>query len=122
MYETTIAELMRKERERLMSLRHDAENRKATIDAEIAEIDKELKAIDAYETIKHGKAAKARTGIRAEVLQYLREHPEGSERNDLLIALQAKGDRTRERSITNALSALKRAGKIIANDGRYTAT
>ena len=61
----TFEMFIQKERERLGKLREDVLARKALCEQELADIDKELTAISAYEAAKTGKpAAKLRTGKR----------------------------------------------------------
>jgi len=60
-----------------------------------------------------------RSGIRAEVMATLKKHPNGISRADLLEAMNAKGDKRAEQSISNALSNAKKQGKITLADGLY---
>ena len=68
-----------------------------------------------------GNPKKRRTGIRDEVLASVKAHPKGFNRADLLEAMNVKGDKSGEQSVSNALSALKRAGTITTDDGVYKA-
>lgn len=122
---TDFAVVIEKERERLGRLREDALARRATIDTEIAEIDKELAAIVAYERAKSGKAASGKgTGRRGSrqdgILALLKEKKDGLTRGSILDALGLKGNKSGEQSISNALNNMKKAGKIDSKDGRYT--
>ncbi len=113
------------ERERLTTALADCNERKAAIDAEIAGIQQEMKAVAAYEAAKTGKpvtasTGKRRTGIRDEVLAKVKAHPEGIARAPLLEEMGVKGDKSGEQSVSNALAALKKAGIITADDGVYT--
>jgi len=122
---STFEQQVADERQRLTSLLKKAEERKAKIDAEIAEVNRELQALDAYETTKAGKARKKagkRTGWRKDVLALIKKHPQGIERSVLLESLSAKGDVARERSVSNALNALKTANKISSENGIYKLT
>jgi len=110
------------ERQRLTSVLKKAEERKEKIDVEIQEINRELQALEAYEITKAGKSRKKagkRTGWRKDVLAVIKKHPQGIERSMLLEALSAKGDVSRERSVSNALNALKTARKINSENGIY---
>jgi hypothetical protein len=60
-----------------------------------------------------------RTGIRAEVMATLKKHPNGISRADLLEAMNAKGDKRAEQSISNALSNAKKQGQLTLIDGLY---
>jgi len=116
------AAVIAKERERLGTMRQDALARRSTIDSEIADIDKELRAITAYESAKSGsrKGKSTRHGSRQDgVLQLLKDAPDGMSRSDILDRLGLKGNKSGEQSISNALSTMKKAGKIGAKDGRY---
>ena len=116
--------MIEKERERLNGLRQDAVTRRSVIDDEIAEVDKELSAIAAYEKAKTGKKktgtrAARTTGRRAELITLINGTPEGLTRGDILDKLGLKGDKTGEQSISNALNNLKKAGKLAQREGRY---
>lgn len=60
-----------------------------------------------------------RTGIREEVFNLINKS-DGMARADVLKALEAQGDRKLEQSISNALAALKKDGKLAAENGVYT--
>lgn len=61
-----------------------------------------------------------RTGIRDEVLSMVKANP-GITRSTLLDKMNARGDKSAEQSISNALAALKKAGTITADGGAYKA-
>jgi hypothetical protein len=117
---------MQQERERLNKEREKSLSKRATIDMEISVIDKELKAIDAYEAAKLGKPARVkgtgtRRGSRQDgILAILKDAPDGMGRADILDKLGLKGNKTGEQSISNALNNMKKAGKIGSKEGRYT--
>ena len=75
--------------------------------------------------IGNGKSAAARTGsrrtgIREEVLAIIKQH--GSlGRAEIIERLDGKGNKSLEQSVSNALSALKKAGTIDSKGGAYTA-
>ena len=56
------------------------------------------------------------------MLAQVKVHPKGITRSEMLIAMNVKGNKSGEQSISNALSALKKAGTITAADGVYKAT
>lgn len=62
-----------------------------------------------------------RKGIRNEILTVIQKHPNGIARADIIAALSAKGDAAAEQSVSNALSALKKQGKVSSADGKYRA-
>lgn len=117
MPEQTFEQFVKKERDRLSRSRKDALAKRAEIDANIASIDTELAAIEAYEAAKLGKkpggrrSGTRRTGRRDEVLAAVRKHQGGVTRGELIASLGAT-DASDQSSITNALAALKRNGKL----------
>ena len=120
------AKMIEQERERLTKALGDCNERKAAIDAEIAGIQQEMKAVAAYEAATTGKAVatttgKRHTGIRGEVLAKVKAHRKGIGRAPLLEEMGVKGDKSGEKSVSNALAALKKAGNITAEDGVYKA-
>lgn len=62
-----------------------------------------------------------RTGIREEVLSHIK-NADGITRAQLLETMGAKGTKSAEQSISNALAALKKAGTIGGDNGIYRAT
>ena len=63
-----------------------------------------------------------RAGIRDEVLAAVKAAgADGISRADLLQALGVKGNKSGEQSVSNALSALKKAGATSTKDGRHIA-
>lgn len=117
MTEQTFEQFIKKERDRLTKSREDALAKRAEIDASIVAIDTELGAIDAYEAAKLGKkpggrkSGTRRTGRRDEVLAAVGKHQGGVTRGELIASLGAT-DASDQGSITNALAALKRTGKL----------
>ena len=112
------------ERKRLTKRRNDVLRQKTDLDEELAQIESEFKAIAAYETAKGGKAAstrKRRTGRRAEILAAIKKHPKGIGRGDLIKFFGATGKKSDEHSIDNALTGLKKTGKVDNKDGKYIA-
>ncbi len=124
--EQTFEHFIHGERTRLSTAREQALEKRAEVEARITAIDTELAAIEAYDAAKRGKPRRStrsntrRTGRRAEVLEAIKRHPHGMTRGDLLTAMGATDHKTKE-SITNALSALKRADKVTGKDGVYAA-
>lgn len=128
------AAFIEKERARLAADRDALVKQKTDIDAKIAEVDKELKAITAYEAVKTGKGASTtraepkasrtgtrRTGIRQEILDLIAKS-KGMGRADIIEAMGVKGSKADEQAVSNALAALKKAGTITADSGQYTVT
>ena len=66
-------------------------------------------------------AGKRRTGIRSEVLNTIKRNANGITRKDLLSQMGAE-DKAGQQSISNAVSALKKAGAITGEGGIYKST
>jgi hypothetical protein len=122
-------ELINKERDRLTKQREDALARRAKIDDELKSIDRELAAIAAYEAARSAKTAKRKPGARAargtvqtSVLEIIQKVPQGIARGDIVATMGTGATKASEQSISNALSALKKAGRITSKDGKYLAT
>ena len=134
----TFESFVEHERERLNSRLEEisAEERKLLEERE--SIERELAGISAYVAAKEGKldmtgkkparAARKSSGTRAPrgarrgaILDLIKQHPDGLTRGQIIELLDAKGDLSAERSISNALSALKKAEHVGANDGKYVA-
>jgi hypothetical protein len=128
----TFEEMVERERERLTQARKDAETQLQEVQNEIAKIDREFKAIEAYERVKTGKAQKgvavskepnrqrARRGERQqEVLDLIGQHPDGLTRSEILEELGAKGNKTAEASVSNALNAMKKKGQLRSEGKAY---
>ena len=119
----TVQEFVTQERQRLSTLRAEATVQLDTVTAQITTIDRELAALDAYEAAREGK--KAATHARAPrsahavaILKTVKDNP-GATASDIKAELGATDDKTK-RTITNLLSTLKAAGKLIHTDGRYS--
>ena len=117
---TDFAEAMKQERARLNATKQELTSQMDDLIIQVSGIDKELKALDAYERAKSGAtASKRRSGIRAEVLEIIQKAPNGISRADLLATMDAQGNKSRTQSISNALAALKKAGTVSSDDGIY---
>ena len=62
-----------------------------------------------------------RAGIRGNVLNTISKATDGISRASLLEALGVKGDKSGESSVSNALTALKKANKVTSDNGLYRA-
>src|SRR3954469_20764836 len=112
----TFETMIQNERERLIKAREDAQARLEEIQKEIADIDREFEAIEAYERVKADKPRKgvaaskgeaaskeparqrARRGERQqEVLDLIGRSPDGLARTGILEAIGAKGDKKLKR-------------------------
>lgn len=117
---TDFQNLMQQERERLTKKRSELEAQITDLQSAIATVDRELRAIDAYDQARTGKQStprkNARTGTRKEaVLAILKEHP-GIAPKDI-IKHMPQG--TAKEGIHNLLSSLKKDGTITVSEGKY---
>jgi hypothetical protein len=137
--QATFATFIKKERARLDKARKDALANKAAVETELASIEQELTALDAYRQAKDGPAvrtpakrgpkragangARRATGRRGEkrqaVLNLIKQNPVGLSRGEILVQMGVKGDRSAEQSVSNALSALKKSDKVNSREGKY---
>jgi len=137
MAEEAFADVIERERARLNSEREAIFTQQQELEAKLAEIHRELSAIDAYEAAKSGKPAAPlarqrapRTGTprvmparrgskREQLLELIRQHPEGLARKDILERLGLKGDKAGEMSVSNALTAMIKASQVTREGGKY---
>jgi hypothetical protein len=123
----TFKDLIEKERARVNQQRKMLLVQRADLDRQIAELDIELSAIEAYENAKRGKKpsrarAAQKDGKRAQILQLIGTS-EGLTRGQLIDLMTTKGDKSGEQSVSNALSILKKRGKLKQSEGgRYLTT
>ena len=101
----TFETLMAKERERLTKKREDIAARQQKLDDELAAVDRELDAIQAYEDVKAGKVSTKRrpsSGARGEkrkkVLECVTGKGNGLTRAEIIEELGAKGNKAAEQS------------------------
>jgi hypothetical protein len=135
MPEGTFADFIARDRERLHAEREKIFNQQHELEGKLADINRELSAIDAYEAAKTGKTPAAarqtrgarvrpqvRRGSRREALmQVIKENPSGLTREEILGRMGLKGDKSGEMSVSNALTALTKANQVTRRDGRYVA-
>ena len=131
MADETFGEFVARERDRLHREREAVFTQQQELEAKLRELNQELSAIDAYESAKSGRsvalathrrptAARGRRGSKREqLLDLMRQHPEGLERKDILERLGLKGDKPGEMSVSNALTALTKASQLIRAEKRY---
>ena len=125
------ADFIARERERLHAEREQVFNQQHELENKLADINRELAAIDAYEAAKSGKAAapvrqtrgragrQARRGSRREgLLALIRKNP-GLGRGEILERMGLKGNKAGEMSVSNALTALTKAGQVSRSGGKY---
>ena len=132
MSDGTFADLMTRERERINSERDNIRAQQRELEGKLEAINREFAAIEAYENAKTGRgtrgpsngggrtATRARRGSkRAEILAILEDNPHGFTRGELLAKMDLKGNKAGEMSVSNALTALTKAGIVVRRDGKY---
>jgi hypothetical protein len=123
----TFDESVAQERDRLQKLLAQAQERRQELDEELAGINRELRALDAYDAAKRGATTAPRTttrgarGAQQEILLELITQAGGMRRADILEEVGVKGDKKREAAVSNALANMKKAGKLTLTDGIYAA-
>jgi DNA-binding transcriptional ArsR family regulator len=121
------AALMTQERARINDAIKAARAKRQEADREIAQLEAQLAAITAYDAALKGKGIateqrkpRGRRGEKREAIRDLiAQRSDGLTRSELLTAMDAHGDKAAEQSISNALSALKRAGRITQEGKAY---
>src|SRR5437763_3601607 len=133
-----LTDAIQQEREHLNRERTDLQKR-------LAEIEREIEAIEAYEATKAGKAKpRAPTKARARrtraatpaqnkrrkaqtprgskreaLLKVVRDNPTGLRRGEILTRMGVKGNKSGEMSISNALTALTKKHQLARKEGKY---
>ena len=129
MADETFEMFVQRERARLHGEREAVFTQQQDLENKLAEINRELAAIDAYEAAKSGKVLPARQaaagrgqprprrgGKREDVLKVINEGG-GLTRGQLLEKMGIKGDAQGERSVSNALTVLTKSNQV-RRDGR----
>jgi hypothetical protein len=138
-------DMMRRERERLHHERDEILNQHKELENKLTEINLELAAIDAYEAAKTGKAAmptrrppaptKSEATIeklpaeprprpqpesrREALVRVIGEHPTGLSRGEIFECMGLKGNKSAEKSVSNALTALTKNNLVSRREGKY---
>jgi hypothetical protein len=120
-----------RERDRLRSERESVFTQQRELQSKLAEIDREMAAIEAYESAKSGKGGAARQGRttstgratrrgskREELLTVIRDS-QGLSRGEILDKMGLKGNKSGEMSVSNALTALTKNGQVKREGGKY---
>lgn len=126
--DVNFAEYVKSERDSLTIRQLTLLNERDAVNEALAAVDREFAAVAAYEAVKTGKAIKETLAPRAvrvrrgsrreEVLTLLGLSPAGMTRAKLLVDLGVKGNIADEMSVSNALTALQKVGKVERRDGR----
>ncbi len=124
----TFATMVDKERERLRKALEDLRAKQQELQAQRATIETELDALETYEAARSGKARKSEAASRAprgfrqhSVLSVIAKSKKGITRGEILQAMGLKGNKVGERSVSNALTALKKAKRVTSRDRKYLA-
>ena len=123
----TFTTFVAEERGRIDDAIEAAKAKRQEAEREIAQLEAQLAAIAAYDAALKGtsvpdkpQAARGRRGEKREAIRELiAQHPDGLTRRELLMAMDAHGNKAAEQSISNALSAMKKAGQIIQEGKSY---
>lgn len=124
---STFATLMLEERDRLQETIKGIKAKQREAEREIAQLEAQLSAIAVYEAALKGAGAVKeaagrrgrRGGKREELLSLIAEHPAGLTRADIIAVMEALGDKAATQSISNALAALKKAGRVVQEGKMY---
>jgi hypothetical protein len=145
MEDIRFADVMRQERERLSYEREEILNQQKNLETKLTEITRELAAIDAYEAAKTGKAETLtrqprgprkiaasieqssaeprprpqREGRREALLKVIGENPNGLRRGEIFDRMGLKGNKSAEKSVSNALTALTKNSQVSRRAGKY---
>ena len=120
------------ERERLNKEREAIFNQQHELKQKLDGINREMRAIDAYEAAKSGKASSTRqtgtrrapqrrSGSKREQLLQVIKDGHGLTRGEILEKMGLKGDKPGEMSVSNALTALTKANQVMRREGKYLA-
>ena len=138
------ADVMQRERERLGREREEILKQQKELENQLNEINRELAAVDAYQAVKTGKAttptrqprAAGRSGAsitqsseprprpqagtrREAIVQAIGEQPNGLSRGEIFERMGLKGDKSAEKSVSNALTALTKSNQVARRGGKY---
>jgi len=146
MEDMTFADIMERERERLNRERGEIIEQQKELEDKLGAINRELAAIDAYEAAKTGRAAtpsrqprgsrqsgpssmqtsmaelrpRPQAGSRREALLHvIGEHPNGISRGEIFERMGLKGNKSAEKSVSNALTALTKNNQVFRREGKY---
>jgi hypothetical protein len=135
MADMRFGDVMQQERERLHKEREQIFHQQHELEGKLADINRELAAIDAYESAKTGKPVaparqarsprrqQARRGSRREaLLKLIKDNPTGLARAEIIERMGLKGDKAGETSVSNALTALTKSNQVARREGKYVAS
>src|SRR3954454_771990 len=128
--DSNFAEYIARERERLHAEREQVFTQQEELQHRLDAVNREVAAIEAYETAKTGNAARqsparrqrqARRGSRRQALLELIRQSDGLSRGEILEQMGLKGDKSGEMSVSNALTALTKSNQVLRDGGKYRA-
>jgi hypothetical protein len=90
------------------------------VEGEGSEVNTDVRRVEAKPPTRAATGTR-RTGIRDQVLSLIKDS-DGVARADIIETLGGRGNKSLEQSVSNALSALKKAGSVDAVNGVYKAT
>jgi len=131
MSDGNFGDFITRERERIGAERETVFSQQNELEAKLAALNNEMRAIDAYEAAKSGKAPARQTGTRRasrgrsgskreELLQVIRDG-DGLTRGEILEKMGLKGDKAGEMSVSNSLTTLTKGNQLMRDGGRYRA-
>lgn len=122
------ADYVATERDRLTNRRESLLANQRQLAHDIAAIEAEFEAIKAYERAKPGHKSNSaistrapRSGSKRTAVLELIGNNAGMSRGQLIDALGARGDKSAEMSISNALTALTKGSQVVREHGQYFA-
>ena len=133
----TFDDSVARERSRFHAAREAVFTQQHELETTLTALNNEMRAIDAYEAAKTGKAVSvqaargrkassaptARAGRRGSkregLLAVIKANPDGLGRGEILEKMGLKGDKSGEMSVSNALTALTKIGQVVRLDGKY---
>lgn len=131
MADETFEMFVARERARLHGEREAIFSQQQELERQLADVNRQLSAIDAYEAARTGKATttrqpgtrrgpqRARRGSKREELLKVISDGNGLTRGQILEKMGLKGDKSGEMSVSNALTALTKSQQITRRDGKY---
>ncbi len=107
------------ERKNLATVRSDIESEIENLKKQLNETNRQLKAISAFEKARSGRSSVKRSSIRQKVKELIGGSPDGLTPISIFTELDAKGNPSAEKLISNALSHLSKSNLIVNTDGIY---
>ena len=121
------ASFIAEERARIQQAIKAANAKRQEAEREIKKLEAQVAAIAAYDAALKGRQVSAEPSVprsrrgekRQAILDLIAQHPDGMTRRELIDAMNAYGDKSASQSISNALSAMKKAGQLTQGGKRY---